>query len=155
VTAQSVAIHSLAGHAEFVGDELRRLTHGPILEGTPESVDDERVAEHGVAVAQLMGTAVDQVRRAAHALDAAANEQMAVAGTDRLCREHDRLDARAADFVDRGRADRFGHAASNGALARNILAESGRHDVPDQDFVDLGPIRNAGAFERRGDSRRS
>lgn len=155
MAAQRVAVHRVPRDAELVRDEFGRLAHRPVLERAPQAIHDEGVAKHGVTVAQLIGAAVDEVRRAAHALDTAADVEVAVSGANGLRGEHDGLEAGAADLVDRARPDGLGHATSNGALAGDVLAQARRDDVAHVHLVDLGRIADSGPFERGGNDRRA
>ena len=61
--------------------------------------------------------------------------------------QHDRLEARAADAVDRGRARRVGQAAGERRLAGRRLADAGLEDLAHQDLVDRRAVGQAGALE--------
>jgi hypothetical protein len=52
-----------------------------------------------------------------------------IACRDALRRQHDGLQARSADFIDRERGDVIGEPAVEGGLARGILAEARGYDV--------------------------
>ena len=71
-----------------------------------------------------------------------------------LSREHDGLETRAADLVDRERGDVIGQAAVERRLARGVLAEAGGHDVAHDAFVDDGRV-DAGAANGFGDDQRA
>ena len=81
-------------------DVLGRVAHVIAVEGVPQAVLDHRVDEldvaHLGAVAQVRG-----VRRLAHALLAAGDDDLGRAGQDLLGAERDRAQARAAHLVDR------------------------------------------------------
>ena len=82
----------------------------------------------------------------AHRLHAAGDGDVDVAGRDALRGEHHRLQARAADLVDRQRGDVIGQAAVERGLARRVLAVAGRDDVAHDAFVDGARI-DAGAAD--------
>src|SRR5262249_21743033 len=99
-----------------------------------------------VAVLPAGAGAEEEVGGAAHALDAAGDDEVGVAGADRLGGEHDRLEAGAADLVDGEGGDGVGQSRLEGGLARRVLAEPRLEDVADDDLVDA-VRRGAGPFE--------
>lgn len=64
-----------------------------------------------------------------HGLGAAGNDDVGVAGDDRLGTENDGLQSGGADLVDGCAGDGFGEATADGALAGWGLAEAGWEDI--------------------------
>ena len=89
----------------MLGDDLAGVAHVALLERAPQAVVDHRVDDLAVAHAQSLAHARQQVRAVAHRLHAAGDGDVDVAGADALVGEHHRLQARAADLVDRERGD--------------------------------------------------
>src|SRR5205814_4579150 len=89
-------------------DVLRRLAHMAVLEGAPQAVVDHGIDRLLVAVLPTRASAEEQVRGAAHALLPAGDDEVGVAGADRLGRQHHCLEAAAAHLVDRHRGDAVG-----------------------------------------------
>src|SRR5438445_9931033 len=87
--------------AAFLGNMLRRLTHGPVFERTPQAVVNHGVDGFLIAVLPTAPRAEQQEWRPAHALHAAGDYDIGVSGADGLGRQHDRFQARAAYFVHR------------------------------------------------------
>ena len=90
------------------------------------------------------------VRRLAHALLAAGDDDLAVAAADRLIAERHGAQPRAAELVDAvgGLLDR--DAGADRRLARRVLALAGGQDLAQDDLGDLARL-DAGALQRLGD----
>ena len=63
------------------------------------------------------------MRRPAHALHAAGQDQVGIAGPNRLGREHDRLEPGAAHLVDGVGRDGLGQPGVEGRLPGRVLAD--------------------------------
>ncbi len=133
------AVLVLAGDLPARGDVLGRLAHVIAVEGVPQAVLDHGVDEgevaHLLAVAQ-----VRRVRRLAHALLAAGDDDPGVAFEDLLGAQRHRPQARAAELVQApGRAlDR--HAGGDGRLARRPLARPRLQHLAQDHLLDLGGV---------------
>ena len=151
VTAQRELVLVLA--ADLVGDRhaLGVGAHVALLDGAPQRVVHGRVDDRPVAKAIAEAGLGQEIRRAVHALHAAGDDHVGVTGPDLGGAEHDRLEARAADLVDRRRARRHRQPAEEGRLAGGRLAGAGLDDLAHEDLVDRGPVRQAAALDRRPD----
>ena len=125
--------------------------HVIAVEGIPQAVLDHRVDHLGVAHLHTVAQ-VHDVRRLAHALLAAGDDDRRRAFLDLLGAERDRAQARAAELVHApgGRVDR--DAGRNGRLAGRVLAGAGREDLAHDDFGHVAG-RDAGTIERAFDRR--
>lgn len=126
-----------ATDAVFAGDVLRRHAHVDRLERVVQRAQ-HHVDQPGVAHARTPARRRRQVRRAAHALGAAANGDVDIAQQDGLRGAHHGLQAGAAQAVDveRGRLGR--HAAFQGGHARQVhVARLGIDDVAEHHVADL------------------
>ena len=90
----------------------------------PETVEDHRVEKLAVTEPIPFAGLGQQVGRARHAFHAAGHDQRGVAGANRLVGEHDGFQARAADLVDRDRADGIGQAGEDRCLAGGVLTQA-------------------------------
>ena len=129
---------------------------------------DEREVAHRVPPSRVLG--VDEIRHAAHRLDAAGHDDLGFAEQDRLRAAGDRLHARGARLVDRLRRHRIRQA---GAPARPAAPDSdpippavrGRSALPrrapgstparasaarDRDRAELGRMHVSGMLRRNG-----
>ena len=120
----------------FLGDVLGRRAHVIAMEGVPQTVLDHRVDHLGIA---HLGAAaqIHRMRRLAHTLLTARDDDIAVAVADRLEAERHRAQAGAAELVDAigGLLDR--DARADRGLARRVLALSGREDLAEDRLVDV------------------
>ena len=91
---------------------------------------------------------VDQIRHAAHRLDAAGEHDVRFAEQDRLRTGDDRLQPRRAGLVDRLRRRAVRNAGTMADLTPGIGTRAGLAAVADQHFVDVGRLQ-AGALDRR------
>ena len=94
--------------ATLRGDVIGLGPHRHILEGAPQPVVDHGIDRLLIAVLPARAYTEEQVGRPAHALHAAGQDQVGVAGADGLGRQHDRLEAGAAHLVHRHRRDGVG-----------------------------------------------
>ncbi len=113
-----------AGDLELLRDVLRSVAHVITVEGVPQAILDHRVDKaevaHLLAVAQMRA-----VRRLAHALLAAGDDDIGIAQLDRLHAHRDGAQARPAKLVDLNGRRLHGNARFDRRLARRILAGSG------------------------------
>ena len=82
-------------------DALGVGAHVAVLDGAPQAVVDGRVDQLAVAEAIAEPGARQQVRRLVHRFHPARHRELGVAGPDLRRGQHDRLEPRAADPVDR------------------------------------------------------
>ena len=80
---------------------------------------------------------LEEVRRVGHALHAAGNGEVERTGGQRFRRHDDRLHARSADLVDRGRLHRGGQAGLHRGLAGRGLAQPGGQHAAHVDPLDV------------------
>jgi hypothetical protein len=107
-------------------DVLRRGAHVVLVVDVPQAVDDHRVDELGVAHAEAVARAEQHVRRRAHVLLAAGDDDVGVAAAHRLRGEHHRLQSGPAHDVDR----HGGHFLGIPDLMSVCRADSGRCPRP-------------------------
>ena len=106
------------------------------FEGAPQAVVDHRVDDLAVAHAQALATRGSRYGQLLIDSMPPATATSMSPVCDALRREHHGLQPRAADLVDRERADVVRQAAVERRLARRVLAEPGGHDVAHDAFVD-------------------
>ena len=125
--------------AQFVGN-----AHVKVVDDVPQTVVDHGILKlprtHAVAETGLFQV----VGRPAHALHAAGHHHLGIPHLDGLGRQHDRLQGRPADLVDRDGLDLPGHAGlDRGLLGRVLAVAAGQHLAHDHfvdgTFVDPGP----------------
>ena len=122
-------------------DALGVRAHVAVLDRAPQAVADGRVLDLGVAEAVAEARARQQVRRAVHRLHAAGDRQLGVAGPDLGRGEHDRLQAGAADAVDRRGGRRVREAGPQDRLSRRRLAGAALEDHAHEDVIEGGRRR--------------
>ena len=83
-----------------------------------------------------------------------ATYDVAVAGPDPGGAEHDRLEARAADAVDRRGGRRVREAGPQQRLPRRSLAGAALQDLAHDDLVDAGVGRQPGPIDGRANRNR-
>ena len=140
VAADGEIVLRAAGELEFTGAAVAVDAHGLAAVDIPEAVVDHRVDQLGIAHAVALAGLGEQVGGAAHALHAAGDDQPGVAQADRLIGEHDGLEPRAADLVDRRGTDRRWQPREDRRLPRGVLTDPGGDDVAHDHLVDpIGP----------------
>jgi hypothetical protein len=149
VARQREGILVLAADRVADGDALRVGAHVAILDGAPQAVVDRRVDELPIAEPESEPRAGEQERGLVHRFHAARHDDVGVAGPDLGCGEHDRLEARAADAVDRRRARPVREAATERSLTGGGLADARLQHLAHQDLVDRGSLGQAGALDGR------
>ncbi len=149
------AIRVLLGarDAQVLRQLLGRLAHAHLRQRAVEAVLVHRVDDVEVAQAVARAHARQVEGQAAHALGAAGDDDPVAAEADRLGREVDRLQARAAGHVDRPGRDALGDAGAHADLARGVRAGAGLARVAEEQLVDaLGVERRLGE-QRAHDAR--
>src|SRR6185312_8430011 len=137
-----VALHrerilDLAREPALRGDVLRGDAHVHGVEGVGQRAD-HHVDELGVAHSRAPARRRRRVRRAAHALGAAADRGVDVAEEDVLRRADDRLQAAAAQPVDGERARRVWQPAVDRGDARHVhVLLLGVDDVAEHALADV------------------
>ena len=135
-------------------------SHVAVLDRAPQAVGDRAVAQGSVAQAVAEPGFREVVRGEVHALHAAGHDEVGVAGPDGGGGQHDRLQAAAADPVDRRRGHRRRKPGRERRLARRRLPGPGLEDLAHVDLVerrvgrepgtlDGGPDRDAAEPRRR------
>ena len=130
-------------------DPLGVRAHVAVLDGAPQAVGDGRVDQLGVAQAVAEARLGQQVGTLVHGLHAAGDDDLGVAGADRRGGQHDRLEPRAADAVDRRRRRRVGQTGLEERLARRRLAGAALEHLAHEDFVDRRRRRLSRPVRRR------
>ena len=141
----------LVGAADLVldRDTLGVGAHVAVLDGAPEPIGDGGVDQLGVAEAEPEARAWKEVWRAVHRLHATGDDDFGVTRLDLRGGEHDRLQTRATDAVDRGRARPVGQAGLEQCLTRRGLARAGLEDLAHEHVVDLRCVPDRGRRARR------
>ena len=148
-----VFVLSLSRDVIFLGDDLARVAHVALLEGTPQPVVDGRINHLAVANPQPFPDLFQQIRRVARRFHSAGHGDVDIADSDGLIRQHHRFEARSADLVDREGSDVVGKPASERGLPRRILTGPCRDDVAHDALVhgigiDSGTSNGLGHHER-------
>ena len=133
-------------------DALGVRAHVAVLDGAPQAVVDGRVDQLAVAEAEAEARAGHEVGRLVHGFHAACDDGLRVAGPDLGGREHDRLEAGAADPVDGRGARAVRESRLQERLARGGLPDAGLQDLAHEHLVDPGRRRiEAGPLDGRPD----
>ena len=88
-----------------------------------------------------------QIRRVAHRLHASGDDDLGIAGLDRLRAQRNRLQARTANLVDRHSSDLRRQSGKDRGLARRILSDARANHVAHDAFVDHVQVGDAGAAD--------
>ena len=154
--AKRESVLVLARHAPALGDVLPRLTHR--LER--EELGKSRVREAPPELRVVFGRVVADVgprvheRRAAHRLDAAGDEEVAVTGSDRVRRRDHRGQSRSAKTIHRHPGDGLRQAREQDRHARDVAVVLARLvGGAEVDVLDLRRVHSR-ARNRLGDHRR-
>src|SRR6266850_2264730 len=115
----------LARDRVLLGHVLGGDAHVVLVVDVPQAVHDHRVDELGVAHAEAVARAVQHMRREAHRLLAARDDDVGIAVRDRLRAEHRRFQSRAAHLVDGHRGNHVRQPGLDRGLARAVLADAG------------------------------
>ena len=126
--------------APLPGDVFGSYAHMVVVEGAHQAVLQHRVFHFPVAHALAIARILQHVRRYTHVLLTAGDDDVGVAALDRLGRQMDRLEAAAAQLVDRHRRAFLRNPGFHRRLARRVLTGTGGQYLPHDDFVDLAGI---------------
>ena len=139
--------------ADLVGDRdaLGVGAHVAVLDGAPQPIVNGRVDERPVAQPIAEARPRQEVGRAVHALHAAGDDHLGVTGPDLGGAEHDGLQSRAADAVDRRRARRHRQPTAQGRLPGGRLAGTGLEHLAHEDLIDRDIGREAAPLDSRAD----
>ena len=129
----------------LAGDVLGGVAHVVAVEGLPQPVLDHGVDEFEAAHL-LAGTQIGAVRRHAHGLLAARDDDVGVAFADRLQAERDGAQARAAQLVDAPGWRFDGDSGRDRGLAGRVLALAGGEDLAHDHFGDARRV-DGGAID--------
>ena len=129
VAGDRPGVLALAVDLLLAGAQLTGAAHMEVVVRIPKPVEDHPVDEIAVAHPVARAGLGQVVGRVGHRLHAACHEDLAVAGLDLLRREHDRLEPRPADLVDRERPNRIGHPGPLARLPRRRLPNRGGQDA--------------------------
>src|SRR5262249_2051439 len=149
----------LRGDREFVllrardlplpGDVFGCRTHVIAVEGVPKTILDHRidhlVVTHFHAVAQMR-----TVRRHAHGLLPARNDDFGIAVEDRLIAQRHGAQSGTAQLIDAPGGGLDGYTGADRGLPRGILPLAGSENLTHDDFGHIWSF-DAGAFEAFGD----
>ena len=125
-----------------------------IIVGVPQTVLDHGVDDLLVAHAGAPAGVKGGKRGLRHALGAAADDHVGVAGENGAGAFDQGLHAGAADHVYGVGGDGIGDACLNADLSGNVLAETGRQDAAENDLVHV-LRRDVRALERFLDDQRA
>src|SRR6185312_4446881 len=132
-----------------LGHVFGGIAHVVAVEGVPQPILEHRIDElarpHLDSVPQM-----DAVRRLAHALLPAGDDDIAVAVADRLIAERHRSEARSAELIDPVRGRFVRDARGDRSLPRGVLPFSGREDLAQYDLAHLARI-DTGTLEHLDD----
>ena len=122
------------------GRVLGVASHMAMAERAPQTVQHDPVLEGLISELDAGSQSPNVVRHVGHRLHASGHDQVGIAGSHGLGREHDGLQARPAHLVDRDGRDGRGHPTRNRGLASRGLALTCGNDVPHDDLVDARRI---------------
>ncbi len=145
-------IGGLPADAVLAAEVLRGVGHAQAVVRIDER-DPEVVLELLLAEREAPARAADHVRGHRHVLGAAGEDEVRLAELDLLRAKQDRLQARAAEPVDREGGGLLRHAGREADVPREVHGVAARlEDVAEDDLVDLVG-RDLRALERalRGD----
>ncbi len=114
--------------------------HVVIIECIPQTISDHGVDHAGMAHAQTGACARQRVVGQAHVFLAASNDDFGITAANRLGRQVQCLEARAADLVQGHGRYREGQARLDGSLSRRVLACAGGQHLAHDDFIDLRAV---------------
>ena len=139
-----------ATHLTARGDVVGLGPHRHVFERAPQPVVLHRIEDRLRSELPALAGPGQEKRCAAHAFHAAGDDQPCITGANGLIGEHDGLEPRAADLVDRQRGDGRWQAGNERRLASGGLAQSGGEHAAHDDFIDQFR-RNARAADRLAD----
>ena len=154
--AQRERVLVLARDAPPLGHVLARLPHrlarvALLVARVDEAPAERRVVERAVAAGVRRVGLRGHERRPRHRLDAARDEEVAVAGDHGVAGADDRRQARRAEPVDGDAADRLGQAGEQRGKAGHVaVVLAGLVRAAEPHVLDLGD-RDAGARDRLRD----
>src|SRR5436190_3261613 len=128
-------------------DALGMRSHVAVLERAPQPVLNRRVDERAVPQAIAEARPRQQVGGEIHALHPARHDHLGVARPDLRGAEHDRLQPRPADAIDRRRGRRVRESARERGLARRRLAGARLQHLAHQDLVDRRAVTQPGTLQ--------
>ena len=122
---------------EFLRHDFAGDPHMVLVVGVPEAVVHHRIEERHVVDPNPPAGLFHKIRRAAHRLHAAREQDLRGPGTNHVGREHDRLEPGPAYLVHRHRADAVRKATEERRLPRRVLAEARGDHVTHEHFLDV------------------
>ena len=144
-----IGVLRLTGQLVFVGSILSESAHRAArFVGVFQSVKEHVIVSGIMPDPRARAVLLEQVRGVGHAFHAARNHHVDAPRGERFGAHDQRLHARSADLVDRGRLDRSGQAGLDRRLAGRGLTKSSRQHAAHINALDIA-ARHAGAFDRR------
>ena len=119
-------------------DPLRMCTHVAVLDRAPQAVMNGGIDQRGVPEAIPEPRTRHQIWREVHVLHPTRDDDLGIAGPDLRRGEHDRLETRSTDTVDRRCTRRDGETRRQRSLARRCLTHTGLQHLAHEDLVDRG-----------------
>ena len=128
-------VQLLPGDAPDVADVLGGGAHVVVVISIPQAVLDHGVDDLGVAHASAPTVGGDGIGSAAHALSAAAHDEVSVAALDGAGALDDGLQTGAADHAHGVGGHLQGHAGLDHALTGHVLTLGSGQDVTEHDLI--------------------
>ena len=123
VTLCGVLVLIFTSQPVGLGEGFRDLAHRASAERTSQAILQQHIEQPSLT--QRRPRAFQQIRSTAHRLHATGHDDVRISGANRLRRQHDRLQAGPADFVDRQRRDGRRQTRSQRRLPSGCLSDSG------------------------------
>ena len=133
---------------------LRVPAHVHVTHPTPQPIANHAVDQRLVAELVAIARPVQIERCVGHRFLPARQQELGVAGANRLGREHHRFQSRAAHLVDGDRGHGGRHPALERGLPRRGLPDTALDDIAHDDFLQRGGV-DPGALDRGPDRHRA
>ena len=126
-----------AGEVIFLRTAVAARAHVDVIVNVPQAVPDHGIDEFAIAQAISGAGLGQQIGGQGHVFGPAGDDQMGVAGLDRLSGHHHGFQAGTADLVDGRRADGRGQTGPDRGLPCHVLTKTGADHVAEDHLVDL------------------